>query len=98
MKRPGRKNGKSHYWRGVVCSGCFRSCRYRDFRAFGKDGFREVLRGLWKDNADPKTWRYKRRGTILGIMHEAKLEQWDWMTSNCPHWGEKEDRCSSASS
>jgi hypothetical protein len=26
------------------------------------------------DSDDPETWRYKRRGTVLGAWHEIKLQ------------------------
>jgi hypothetical protein len=32
---------------------------------------------MLKDNhADSKLWKYKRRGTVLGFMHQWKLEQY----------------------
>jgi len=80
-----RVAGKSHYWRSVVCEGCERRCRYRDFRVFDRNGFADTKASLWKDDPDPSTWRYKRRGTVLGIMHEEKRQMWESMIASCPH-------------
>lgn len=38
--------------------------------------FGEVRRMLWSSSPDPKTWRYKRRGTVLGLWHQLKREMW----------------------
>jgi len=63
-------------------------CRYRDFRPFaGGRGFAETVQSLKVASDDPKDWRHKRRGTILGIMHQVKMELWDEWTGKCPRWG-----------
>lgn len=48
------------------------------------------MRSLWKSSDDPADWRYKRRGTILGIMHAHKRDLWRYYTEHCPHNGEDE--------
>lgn len=80
--RNGPKRG--YYWRKVVCDGCDRACRYRDFRA-GIPSFQEVHAVLRADHerGDFSRYRYKRRGTVLGIMHEHKVKSWDEYTKMC---------------
>lgn len=75
----------SHYWRNLRCEGCSQRCRYRDFKVFDQNGFRETVESLWKDTEDSDEWVYKRRHTILGNMHETKRQLWEEMTSRCPH-------------
>lgn len=75
-------------WRDVTCPGCPVACRYRDFKPFaGGGGFAETRESLFVANDDPATWKHKRRSTILGIMHEVKLEAWNEWTNKCPRWG-----------
>ncbi|HEY5955775.1 MAG TPA: hypothetical protein VIV60_04445 [Polyangiaceae bacterium] len=51
----------------------------------GYDEFRTGLtyRDVWEmfrdDNDDRGTWRYKRRGTVLGHWHEIKLQLYNQM-------------------
>lgn len=75
-RRP-RREQRGYYWRNVRCDGCERACRYRDAR-FGLPSFAEVhatLRAAHErgDFRHP----YKRRGTILGILHSMKLSCWN---------------------
>lgn len=84
-----RGNGYGRYWRNLRCDGCKRRCRYRDFKVFDAGGFAEVRSWLWVESDDPSKWRYKRRGTVLGVMHAHKLELWEQYTLGCPH--RKED-------
>lgn len=81
---PGRHKSGVSYWRNLRCEGCWRRCRYADFKVFGKNGFAEVSASLWTDSEDPKDWRYRRRGTVLGMMHAHKKELWEYYTENCP--------------
>lgn len=83
-----------HHWRNVVCEGCFRRCRYRDFKVFDRNAFTETVKSLWKETDDSSQWKYRRRGTVLGIMHQTKRELWEQFTGMCPHWGEKEESTS----
>lgn len=49
-----------------------RKVDYEDFRTgltFGT-----VRQMLWVGSDDPKDWRYKRRGTVLGFWHQIKLQ------------------------
>jgi hypothetical protein len=33
---------------------------------------------MMKDySADPKDWRYKKRGSVLGFWHQLKMELWE---------------------
>lgn len=82
---------RAGYWRNLVCDGCSRRCRYRDFKVFGADAFQETVASLWKNTDDSSEWRYKRRGTILGIMHAHKRDLWEHHTNNCPHYGEEDE-------
>jgi hypothetical protein len=36
--------------------------------------FGAVRQMLWVHNDDPKTWRYKRRRTVLGFWHQLKQQ------------------------
>ena len=48
----------------------------------GYDRFRTGLSysAVWEmmrnESEDPKDWRYKRRGTVLGMWHELKLQMY----------------------
>jgi len=39
--------------------------------------YQDVYRMLWVNSDDPKKWRYKRRGTVLGTWRSIKLGLWD---------------------
>jgi hypothetical protein len=36
--------------------------------------FREVKRMMFDNHEDRSRWKYKRRGTVLGLWHELKLQ------------------------
>lgn len=38
--------------------------------------FAEAKRMLHVGGEDPSRWRYHRRGTVLGFLHQLKLELW----------------------
>lgn len=80
------KQKGGYYWRKVVCEGCPKACRYRDFR-IGVPTFQEVyatLRAQHEAQGQKNCrFRYKRRGTILGIMHEYKRTLWEEYTKQC---------------
>lgn len=48
----------------------------------GYDRFRtglsysDVLSMLWSNSEDSKDWKYKRRGTVLGLWHQLKKGMW----------------------
>lgn len=48
-----------------------------EYRAF-RTGltFAEVRRMLWSPSTDPRDWRYKRRGSVLGLWRQIKQEMW----------------------
>ena len=48
---------------------------YRQFRT-GLT-YRDVYEMLCVNSDDPKNWRYKRRGTVLGFWHQIKLQLWE---------------------
>lgn len=45
---------------------------YDDFRT--GLSYRDVWEMLYTDDPDPKQWRYKSRGVVLGMWHEIKLQ------------------------
>ena len=77
------EGSKTYHWRNTCCEGCERRCRYRDFKVFDRNGYQEIYDMLKDNHDDPKLWRYKRRGTVLGIMHATKRERWEMETSAC---------------
>lgn len=68
---------RGYYWRHVRCDGCEKACRYRDAR-LGLPSFAEVYATL-RAAHERGDFRhpYKRRGTILGILHQMKLSFWN---------------------
>jgi hypothetical protein len=79
-----------HYWKRLRCDGCTYQCRYRAFHVFpgapgvgGRRAYRELRDSLWRTDDDPSTWRYRRRGTMLGMMHATKLAAWTRYTQAC---------------
>lgn len=38
--------------------------------------YRDVFLMLWDNSRNTSEWRYKRRGTILGLWHSIKKELW----------------------
>lgn len=61
------------------CPGCGEA--YDDFRT-GLT-FTEVRQQFWRNDADPKTWVNKRRGTVLGRWREIKLGMWEQHRGEC---------------
>lgn len=51
----------------------------REWRAF-KTGlsYNGVRQMLWSSDDDSSHWRYKRRGTVLGMFHAIKVELWNY--------------------
>lgn len=85
------RRDKRYYWRHVVCDGCEHRCRYRDFRA-GGPSFREVYAYLRGEIArEGSRYRFKRRGTVLGLMHQHKRALWEEMVGSCPDRKEARD-------
>ena len=84
------KDDGKRYWRGVRCDGCQKRCRYQDFKilkgARGGKVFEFAIDLLRDDSEDSKDWKYKRRGTVLGILHEMKLEAWNRFTEACSEY------------
>jgi len=40
------------------------------------------------DEAESEKRRYRRKGTVLGVMHAEKMAAWEYMTGACPKWGD----------
>lgn len=69
-----------------TCPGC--GIRYRDFTT-GLT-YNDVHKMMWDTSPDPNEWRYKRRGTVLGLWHQTKMELWERHIDGCfeTHTGE----------
>ena len=76
-----------NYWRNLRCDGCSMNCRYRDFKIYDRYGFQEVRNSLWVDSDNSEKWKYKRRRTVLGIMHITKRALWEEYTDICQACG-----------
>lgn len=48
--------------------------KYVDFRC--GLSYRDASARLWSHDPDSKTWKYKRRRTVLGVMHAEKRLFW----------------------
>lgn len=70
-----------------MCEGCTRRCRYADFRVLPgmRRGavFQEAVALLWDESTDPRRWRSKSRGAVLGFLHQLKREAWEQQTRQC---------------
>lgn len=75
---------QGYYWRKVVCDGCPKACCYKNFRT-DVPPFHEVFAELRArhERGDFDRYRFKRRGTILGIMHEWKRRMWECHVEEC---------------
>lgn len=62
-----------------------------DLRHVPRQLFAAVRQLLWKDSSDPLQWRYRRRRTILGLLHQMKRGLWESMTLSCPTYGMGEE-------
>lgn len=49
--------------------------------------FAETQKSLFTATPWPESWKYKRKGTVLGLMHETKMQLWEQYTQNCPLYG-----------
>jgi len=81
------RGDRSYVWRKERCEGCQRRCRYRNFKVFGRNGYQETYEMLKDNHDDPKLWKYKTRGVILGLMHQIKRERWELETRVCREVG-----------
>lgn len=96
------RQDKQYHLRHLHCEGCWRKCRYRDFRGQvpadpnrGEvwSSFREVahelhLRAKESNHGQRDEVVRVTRGKILGAIHEQKIKMWDYLTEDCPHKGE----------
>lgn len=53
--------------------------------------FMDVKQWFWINSDDSSRWRYKRRSTILGAWHAAKLASWDLHQIECQLQQEHDD-------
>lgn len=60
-------------WRDVVCPHC--GLKYRDLRT--NLSYDDILGHLYSPDPDPDTWRYRRRGTVLGVWFQIKQDLWE---------------------
>jgi hypothetical protein len=86
-----KADGQRHL-RRLRCDGCYRRCQYSKFKVRpgvrGAALYSEVVEGLTVNEDVPEKWRYKRKGTVLGMLHAEKREAWEEMTEKCPKRGE----------
>lgn len=45
--------------------------------------YREAFECLMDGSDDPRDWRYKRRGTVLGFWHMCKEQDWEQHKRDC---------------
>lgn len=64
-----------------ICPFC--GIRYKDFRCTVYQFYQEVVDSLWVGSENPEDWRYKRKGTILGVWFSAKQKEWKEHLENC---------------
>jgi hypothetical protein len=72
----------------VTCGGCPKECRYADFKILpgrrGKGVYSYAFEMLMDGkDGDPESYTYKRRGRVLGSLHQMKLEAWQQFTMAC---------------
>jgi hypothetical protein len=61
------------------CPTCDR--QYTDFRT--ELTYQDIYDMLVVGSADPADWRYKRRGTVLGLWHQIKQSMWKQHIEDC---------------
>lgn len=69
-----------------------RELNYDEFRTGLTFG--EVRKMLWVQSTDPKDWRYKRRGTVLGMWRQIKQEMYaEYLRrrDECSHKNQSQD-------
>jgi hypothetical protein len=66
-----------------TCPGC--GLVYKDLRT-GLN-YQGVFEMLWRASADSTQWKYKRRGTVLGLWHQIKQGAWAEHKRGCAPGG-----------
>jgi hypothetical protein len=61
------------------CPGC--GTYYNRFRAHCS--FANTQAGMFVASEDSRKWRYKRRHSVLGAMHQHKTWYWNWHVGEC---------------
>lgn len=59
---------------------------YADFRTNLK--YKDVWEHFWSGDDDSRTWKNKRRSTVLGRWHEIKQKQWAEHLRECEAYSE----------
>lgn len=74
----------SQWGKGDKCPSC--GVSYQKFRTGLR--FSDIVAWFFVNSDDSKDWRYKRRRTILGAWHGAKLEGWEMHKQECAQQAE----------
>ena len=62
--------------------------RYRDFRCAEITSWQEALESMWSASDNPKDWRNKRKGGVLGYWYRQKQREWDYHIETCKPVGQ----------
>lgn len=68
---------------------CVCGMAYADFRT--GETFGSIRSSMWIDNPDSSTWRYKRRGGVLGAWRQLKLRMWSEHRALCDRYAAEQD-------
>lgn len=66
---------------------CVCGLSYEAFRT--GETFGSIRMSMWVDNADSSTWRYKRRGGVLGAWRQLKLRMWAEHRALCDRYDDE---------
>jgi len=76
-----------------ACGGCWRDCRYVDFRphrgVMTFSDWKAALRRAADSGERTGSRKHITHRTVLGRMHEVKRDSWAVVTRECPHQGER---------
>jgi len=78
--------------RSQICEGCWRRCKYADFKPLADWSFQDARTSLMRqvrDGVRTGSRAHIARHTILGKLHEMKQRMWNRQTATCPHQGER---------
>lgn len=79
--------------RSQICEGCWRKCRYSDFKPLKNLSYQDVKACLLRQVEEgfrTGSRAHITRATVLGKLHEIKTKEWGDYTGRCPHWGAQE--------
>jgi hypothetical protein len=77
----------SQWGRDKTCPSC--GISYKKHRTGLR--FMDVKQWFWINSEDSSCWRYKRRSTILGAWHAAKIQSWELHLQECALQSEYDD-------